>query len=71
MKSIFCFISPVLVSNLKTQARKGLILYNISNGIITRKHVLSYHSKSAKMFKEEVNNPIGQDLEIQLAKKKT
>jgi hypothetical protein len=55
----------MLVSNLKTQARKGLILYNISNGLTTsRKHVVLYHLKIAKMFKEEVNNPIRKDLEI-------
>ncbi len=71
MKCIFCYISLLLVSNLKTQARKGLILYKISNGITTsRKHVLSYHLKFAKMFKEEVNNPIREDLERQLAKRR-
>jgi len=71
MKCILCYTSLVLVSNLKTQARKGLILYNISNGITTlRKHVLSYHLKIAKMFKEKVNNPIREDLERQLAKKR-
>ncbi len=65
MKCIFCYINPMLVSNLKTQARKGLILYNISNGLTTsRKHVVLYHLKIAKMFKEEVNNPIRKDLEI-------
>ncbi len=63
MKCIFCYISLLLVSNLKTQARKCLSLYNISNGITTsRKHVLSYHLKIAKLFTEDVNNPIREDL---------
>ncbi len=32
--------------------------------------MLSYHLKIAKMFKEEVNNLIKEDLEKQLAKKR-
>jgi hypothetical protein len=34
MKYILCYINPMLVSNMKTQARKSLILYDIKNGII-------------------------------------
>jgi hypothetical protein len=33
-----CFYaSPILISNTKTQARKGLILYNSAKGIIAKK----------------------------------
>jgi hypothetical protein len=46
----------MLTSNIKTQARKGLILYNTSNGIIGLKKMFSNHLEIAKMFKEEVNN---------------
>jgi DNA mismatch repair ATPase MutL len=61
----------MLVFNLKTQARKCLIIYNICNGIIiSRKHVISYHLKIAKLFKEEVNNPIRENLKKQLVKKR-
>ncbi len=33
------------------------------------KNVLSDHSKIAKVFEKEVNNPIKEELEIKLAKK--
>jgi len=53
MKCIFCYISPILFSNSKTQAKKGLILYNTINGITTlKKHVDANHSNIAKMFEE-------------------
>jgi hypothetical protein len=35
MKCIFCYANLVLITNSKTQARKGLILYNITNGVTT------------------------------------
>jgi hypothetical protein len=35
MKCIFCYASLILITNSKTQARKGLILYDITNGITT------------------------------------
>ncbi len=35
MKCIFCYANSILITNSKTQARKGLILYNIANGITT------------------------------------
>jgi hypothetical protein len=36
--------NPILNLNPKTQTRKGLIIYNTTNGIATsRKHVNSYH----------------------------
>jgi hypothetical protein len=31
MRCFFCYASPVLISNVKTQIRKGLILYNNAN----------------------------------------
>jgi hypothetical protein len=37
MKYILCYINPMLVSNIKTQAKKNLILYNTTNGIIALK----------------------------------
>jgi hypothetical protein len=38
---LFYYASPILITNAKTQARKGLILCNSANGIITfEKHVL-------------------------------
>jgi hypothetical protein len=33
MRCIFCYANLVLISNAKTQARKGLILYNSAIGI--------------------------------------
>ncbi len=35
MKCIFYYASSILIKNSKTQARKGLILYIIANGITT------------------------------------
>jgi hypothetical protein len=34
MRSILCYANQILISNAKTQARKGLISYNSANGII-------------------------------------
>ncbi len=54
MRCIFCYNSPVLKYNIKIQTRKGLILYNTSNGITAlKKYVLSYlfHVFSFHMFK--------------------
>ncbi len=46
MHYIFCHNSLVLNSNPKTQANKGLIIYNTTNGIAElRKHVNSDHCK--------------------------
>jgi hypothetical protein len=40
MHCIFCHNNPILNVNPKTQTRKGLITYNITNGIVAlRKHV--------------------------------
>ncbi len=56
---IFCYISPILFCNPKIQARKGLIIYNMTNGITTlKKHVDANHSIIAKMFEEEIENPL-------------
>jgi hypothetical protein len=47
------FITPhlVLISNVKTQARKGLILYNNANEIIAfKKKVYANHCMIAKIF---------------------
>jgi hypothetical protein len=50
---------------------KGLILYNIANGMTTlKKYVFSYHFYIAKMFEEETNNVLKINLEKQLAKKR-
>jgi hypothetical protein len=39
MRCIFCYNSLVLKFNIKIQTRKGLILYNTSNGIIALKNM--------------------------------
>ncbi len=62
------YANPILVTNAKTQARKGLILYNSANGITTlKKHVYVDHCIITKMF-EEVNNLL-KDVERHLQKK--
>jgi hypothetical protein len=42
MKCIFCYVNLVLITNCKTQARKGLILYNIANEITTLKNMFMH-----------------------------
>jgi hypothetical protein len=42
MKYIFCYVSSILITNSKTQARKGLILYNIANGITALKSMFMH-----------------------------
>jgi hypothetical protein len=45
--------------NPKTQARRGLRVYNTTNGIVTlRKHVSVDHSIIFLKIEEEVNNPL-------------
>ncbi len=57
--------------NPKIEARKGLILYDITNGIKTlKKYVNAYHSIIAKMFKEKMNNYLKREVEKQPTKKK-
>jgi hypothetical protein len=50
------YANTILITNAKTQARKGLILYNSANGITTlKKHVYVDHCMITKMF-EKVNS---------------
>ncbi len=54
----------------KTQARKGLILYNTTNGITAlKKHVYVDHYVIAKKFEEEMGSPLRGKKEKQLALK--
>jgi hypothetical protein len=39
MRCIFCYASPILITSAQTQVKKGLILYNSANGIITLKNM--------------------------------
>jgi hypothetical protein len=67
MSCNFCYASLVLISNAKTQARKGLILYNSGNGIVAlKRHV---YCTIVKIF-ENVNNFFKEPYEKQLAKKR-
>jgi len=62
MHCILCQNSLVLNSNPKIQAKRGLIIYNTTNGIVElRKHVNSNHCKILKKIEEEVNNPLRED----------
>lgn len=64
MRCIFCYNDPILISNAKTHAMKGFILYNIINGITTlKKHVFVNQFNIAKLFEEEVNNVVSGELE--------
>ncbi len=56
---------------LKITKRKGIITYFKKNGIIAlKKHVDANHALLAKIFEEEVNFPLRNILERQLAKKR-
>jgi len=69
MKCIICYASVFLISNAKTQARKGLILYYSANAIIAlKKHVYANHYMIAKIF-EKIKNILKEPYERQLAKK--
>ncbi len=58
--------------NPKTQTKKGLILYNTTNGITSlKKHVKVNYSIIAKMFENEVNNPLRGKLEKKICKKRS
>jgi hypothetical protein len=62
------YANTILITNAKTQARKGLILYNSVNGIITLKnHVYVDRCMITKMF-EKVNS-LFKDVEKHLQKK--
>jgi hypothetical protein len=71
MRCIICHNNPILNINPKTQASKGLIIYNSSNDIIAlRKHVNSGCFNILKKFKEEINYPLKED-ERQPSKKRS
>jgi hypothetical protein len=70
MHCILCYNNPILNVNPKTQARKGLIIYNIINGIAPlRKHANLDHFNILKKFEREVNCLLKED-EKQPSKKK-
>ncbi len=59
MRCILCHNNPILNVNQKTQARKGLIIYNSSYGIVAlRKHVNLDHPNSLKKFKKKIDYPL-------------
>jgi hypothetical protein len=72
MCCIFCYKNPILIPKFpETQVRKGLILYNIRNGIITlKKHVCTNHFILGKKFDKDMNNLIREKQETQLTKKR-
>ncbi len=52
MRYMFYYASPILITNAKIEARKGLILDNNANGIIVlKKHVYADHCMIAKYLK--------------------
>jgi len=56
MRCNICYANLILIINAKTQARKGLILYNFTNGINALiKHVYVDHCVIERIF-EEINN---------------
>jgi hypothetical protein len=64
----FLYASLVLIKNVKTSVRKGLILYNNTIGITTmQKHVYVDYCMIAKISKK-VNNLLKKPYENQLAK---
>jgi hypothetical protein len=70
MRCIFCYVSLVLITNAKPQARKGLILYNNANEITTLKeHVYVNHYMIVKIF-EKVNISLKEHDERELSKKR-
>jgi len=70
MKCILCYSNLVLFFNFKTQAKKGLIIHNTTNGIITLKNQVNVdHSIIVKIFEKELNSQLKGKVEKQLAKK--
>jgi hypothetical protein len=56
MWCILCHNNPILNVNPKTQIRKGLIIYNSSNGIMAlRKQINSYQPNIFLKFEKEIN----------------
>jgi hypothetical protein len=59
-----------LFCNPKIQARKGLIIYYTTNGITSlKKHVDANHFIIAKIFEEEIKDPLRREVERQPTKK--
>jgi len=55
----------------KTQTKKCLIIYNITNGITTLKNYVNVnHSIIAKMFEKEINSPLKGKVERQPTKER-
>ncbi len=53
MRCIICYANLVSTTIAKTQARKGLILYSIANGITAlKKHGYIEHCMIVKIFEE-------------------
>ncbi len=69
MRCIICYANPILITNAKTQARKGLILYNKWNYCI-KKHVYVDHCMTAKISYELVNDMLKEPYERKHAKKR-
>ncbi len=70
MTCIIYYANSIFITSAKTQARKGLILCNIENGINTlKKHVYANHCMIAKIVKEKVNNLLKKPYERQFTKK--
>ncbi len=70
MKCILCYANLVAIRNAKTQARKGLILYNNAKWIIElKKQVYANHSMIAKIFEKKVKNLLKESYERQPIKK--
>jgi hypothetical protein len=67
MRWNICYVNLILIITAKTQARKGLILYNFTNEInALKKHVYADHNVIEKIFKEETTicqkNPLTENL---------
>ncbi len=70
MRCMICHVNFVSY-NLKTKERRGIITYFKKNGItILKKHVDANHVVLAKRFEKEMNFPLRNILEKQLAKKR-
>ncbi len=70
MQCILCHNDPILNVNWKTQARKGLVIYNSSNRITAvRTHVNSNHPNIVLKIEEKINCPLRED-EKQPSKKR-
>jgi hypothetical protein len=50
MRCIFCYASPILISNVKTQTKKGLILYNNANVFHLFLHGVGEKGQSSLVF---------------------